>query len=333
MPDSTLDTQQLHDRFVSDLGDLVVGTGALGDKPLEVVLAPPLPQKVRAYVYNLTSPPGGRPSGEHKIQLMVPGQSRDERGDFDFSGDSQVIMAGYSETERVYVLWDAALHRDFGFSANVQVKGETVEEAFTEGLAVQERRLRSVDAMESVVVVPAQNLVDGLLVRVGTGSSPPPASAPVTDPTASTNGVPYRSATSRSQASKRRVFEVDPDLFDRATDAHALTQNALRDKIVEAEFEPLSPKPSDPQFDIAWIDGDDAWVAEVKSLTGQNEVRQIRYAIGQVFSYCFLLDWEVSKVTPVIALERQPSDQGWADLCTEIGIHLVWPRTFDRLFD
>ncbi|MEX2324051.1 MAG: hypothetical protein WEA29_09820 [Acidimicrobiia bacterium] len=328
MPELRLDTASLHIGFLEDLGDLVLEASAVEDKPLEVSLSPPLPERVRAYIYNLTSPPGGRPTGEHKIQLIAPGQGRGERGTFDFSDDAFVLLAGFSPEDGVYVLWDAPLHNDFSWSANVQVRGETIESALAEGLATQDRQLRSARETERVVVVPRGNLVDGLIARVH-GSSP--METPDSIPPAM--GASYRQAAETSGASKRRVFEVDPDLFDRATDAHARTQNALKERVLEAGLEPRSPAAADPQFDLAWVDGDVAHIVEVKSLTEQNETRQMRYAIGQVLSYCAFLRWPVSRRIPVIALERRPSADEWAELCAAIGIRLVWPDTFGELFN
>lgn len=324
-----LDTVELHTEFLSRLGQLVAEESDLETKPLEIALGAPLPEKMRLYLYNLTAPPGGRPSGEHKIQLIAPGQSRGDLGNFDFSDDRFIVLAGFSGAEGVYVLWDAVLHQDFSWSANAQVKGETLARAMEEGIAIQERHLRLVEETEVVVVVPAENLVDGLLARaaMSSGAAPTAVLAP------STHGIDYRVASEDTVSSRRRVFEIDPDLFDRATDAHARTQNALRDRILAAGLMPLSPSPGDPQFDIAWIDGDDVRVVEVKSLTHQNEVRQLRYAIGQVLHYCFMLQWPVATTTPVIALERRPSDDIWENLCEEVGIRLVWPATFDDLFE
>jgi len=42
-------------------------------------MVPPLPPKLRVYIYNATYLPGGRTMGEHKIQLIVPAQLRGER--------------------------------------------------------------------------------------------------------------------------------------------------------------------------------------------------------------------------------------------------------------
>ena len=80
------------------------------------------------------------------------------------------------------------------------------------------------------------------------------------------------------------------------------------------------------------MQGDVAWVAEVKSITSDNETRQIRYAIGQVLQYRYSLEWGTSAVDAVIALERPPEDGVWIALCSALGIRLVWPATFESLF-
>ena len=75
-------TDELHRHVIEALGASVLRNSDLAQKPLELDLRFPLPSKVRAYVYNATVPPGGRATGEHKIQLIVPGQARGERGNF-----------------------------------------------------------------------------------------------------------------------------------------------------------------------------------------------------------------------------------------------------------
>lgn len=62
----------------------------------------------------------GRPQGEYKIQLILPGQQSRERGDFDFNG-AYVVLLGYCPDAGVFVAWDASLHRNFSNSKNVQV--------------------------------------------------------------------------------------------------------------------------------------------------------------------------------------------------------------------
>ena len=80
----------------------------------------------------------------------------------------------------------------------------------------------------------------------------------------------------------------------------------------------------EPQFDLAWEAGDVTWVAEVKSVTPQNEERQLRTALGQVLRYRQLLEGEGRTVRAMIAAELKPSDPSWVDLCSREEVALVW---------
>jgi hypothetical protein len=116
----------------------------------------------------------------------------------------------------------------------------------------------------------------------------------------------------------------DPDLAGRGLRAHNTTCNALAAAVRRAGHEPLPPKASEPQYDVAWDDGDAVWVAEVKSLTRKNEEHQLRIALGQVLRYQQLLDADTKQVRAVIATEIQPTDDKWLDLCAEKDVVLVW---------
>jgi hypothetical protein len=138
-------------------------------KPLEVDIHGSVSSRARVYMYNATRPPGGRPAGEFKIQLIVPGQERGERGSFDESDGRTVLLVGYAVEEAVFVLWDAGLYRDFSYSRNVQVKSETILSAFAGGLGLQERALRpspGVTARETVVTATSDRLRDGIALRI-----------------------------------------------------------------------------------------------------------------------------------------------------------------------
>ena len=119
----------------------------------------------------------------------------------------------------------------------------------------------------------------------------------------------------------------DPDLSDRGLAAHSRTQNELAAAIEVAGFDPRSPKPEEPQFDIAWETPDAVWVAEVKSLTAANEMRQMHTAIGQVIDYAHRLD-DVRPIRMMIAVERQPGSGHWVAECVKHAIVLTWPDEF-----
>ncbi len=161
--------EELHLTFLSALDSRVRSFRETNRKPLEADLVSPLPRLIRLYIFNATGPPGGRPLGEHKIQLMVPGQRRGARGNFDYGGGRTVLLAGYSVEEDVFVLWDAGLYCNFAWSRNVQVKTETLIKATSGMIAEQTRWLRpggGSTVAETVLACAPERLGDALVRRV-----------------------------------------------------------------------------------------------------------------------------------------------------------------------
>lgn len=141
-------------------------------------------------------------------------------------------------------------------------------------------------------------------------------------------GQNYVDADEEAATSARQPFSVDPNLVDRGLRGHARTQNALADLIGATA---RTARANDPQFDLAWLSDDVLYVAEVKSLTTSNEEQQLRLGLGQVLRYAHLLSSSGREVRPVLAVEHQPSDQSWQNLCERLGVLLVWPLGFGRL--
>jgi hypothetical protein len=159
-----LRVEQLHQAFLDAVGDAVLWHSTLETKPLSVDLRTPLPPKLRAYMYNATFPPGGRAMGEHKIQLIVPNQARGDRGNFDSSGGRIPLLLGYRSDLQIFICWDAELYSDFAYSRNVQVKPETVYEAFGQGIARQKRTSWN-RPPEIVIAADARHLGQAILER------------------------------------------------------------------------------------------------------------------------------------------------------------------------
>lgn len=165
MGSARLSNAELHDALLSALGDSVISHTHLDEKPLEVDLLPPLPQRVRVYMYNATHPPGGRTTGEHKVQLIVPGQRRGEYGSFDHSDGRIVLLIGYEAELDVFILWEAGLYPSFAYSRNVQVKAETVYAALAGRMSTQERRIRG-QGLEVVLTARSTHLSEAIQERV-----------------------------------------------------------------------------------------------------------------------------------------------------------------------
>lgn len=120
-----------------------------------------------------------------------------------------------------------------------------------------------------------------------------------------------------------------PDAAGRGLRAHNKVQNSLALAVSNAGLEPRSPRGEEPNFDLAWTDPDGVVVvAEVKSLTTENEEKQLRAAVGQVVRYRHQLAEHHDIVRALIAVERAPTDLSWLELCESQSILLLWPDLF-----
>jgi hypothetical protein len=126
---------------------------------------------------------------------------------------------------------------------------------------------------------------------------------------------------------------VDPDLVGRGNRAHKQTRNALAAHLQSLGVRPLDPDSCDPPFDLAWLMGGVLYVAEVKSLTRENEEHQLRLGLGQVLRYCHLLRDRAEDVIPVLVPESEPRDPEWKKLCAALNGRLAFPPYFMDLID
>jgi hypothetical protein len=178
---------------------------------------------------------------------------------------------------------------------------------------------------------------DGLVLEEGASLGRDPRAEPVderevpvrapasTEPHFRRAGVPYVTANEAASVAERDPFPTDPDLIERGTRSHARLQNQLADNVASAGLVPLSPSDEDPQFDLAWRDGADLHVAEIKSTTAANEEHQLRLGLGQVLRYRHALAADGTTVHATLYVEQRPADPAWSDLCQSLQITLRWP--------
>jgi len=175
-----------------------------------------------------------------------------------------------------------------------------------------------------VAAIPELDQVAELALRTApTPERPSPAAS------VSGLGSEYRTPNETIETSPERdPHEIDPNLVDRALRAHARTQNLLADAVRRAGLTPRSSAPGEPAFDLAWEEGETIWVAEVKSLGNTNEEKQLRLALGQVLRYGQLLASKGRTVKRIVALEREPADSSWIELCRSVDVIVCWPGVF-----
>ncbi|CAM5379647.1 hypothetical protein [Streptomyces purpurascens] len=125
----------------------------------------------------------------------------------------------------------------------------------------------------------------------------------------------------------------DPDLVGRNLSTHRRLQNHLAQEAQNRGLTALSPGATDPNFDLAWREGQDRLtVCEVKSLTRANEAAQLRVGLGQVLDYRDQLSDRTADVTAVLWVEREPTEIRWVNLCQQVGVTLAWPGREGMVF-
>jgi hypothetical protein len=151
-----------------------------------------------------------------------------------------------------------------------------------------------------------------------------PVELPPAAPEAPTLGAAYREAEVSTLPGEREPFTVDPALVERGLKGHADTQNELGRVLRAAGIEPRSRLPEEPNFDLAWETNGTVFVAEVKSITDQNEEGQLRLGLGQVLRNRHRLrQLGHAHVVAVLVPERAPRDPAWHDLCRELSVVLL----------
>lgn len=132
-------------------------------------------------------------------------------------------------------------------------------------------------------------------------------------------GLPYVEAVGGVDAAPT-IIEQDWAAHDKATRAHAETQNALAELIAARGLVPLSPLPGGPRFDLAWRCSSGLVVVEVKSITVANFGQQCRLGLGQVLEYRYLLQRSNEPtVRPVLVTSAEPTDL-YRDLGHSLGV-------------
>ena len=163
---ATFTKEKLNQMFLQDLGDRVTWHSDITSKELLVDIK--MPNKIiRAYIFNCTCPPGGRALDEYKVQMIVDGQKRGERGHLSNSDDRFVLLVGFAspfveKEDGVYVLWDAAAHTEFAYSSNLQCFVDPMLKALSEDVVTCFKKGKK----EQIVVALRKNLSKAIERRI-----------------------------------------------------------------------------------------------------------------------------------------------------------------------
>lgn len=139
-------------------------------------------------------------------------------------------------------------------------------------------------------------------------------------------GREYEFANEESrQIQSSEMYEVDPNLLDRALQIHSITQNTIAKWILSQGLTPQSPVSNDCDFDIAWESDFGFVVCEVKSLSEKNEVHQFRFGLGQVLEYSHKMN-----ASPILMFNRRPVQQNLVKAANKVGVGVLWPEILNN---
>jgi len=143
-------------------------------------------------------------------------------------------------------------------------------------------------------------------------------------------GQAYRHGNEQLAPTEYKEVFRDPEQQVRGNRAHAQLQNQLAHLLENRGIAPKSPYGESPNFDIAWqVDGI-VYVAEMKSLTRDNEEMQLRLGLGQVLMYRHLLAQHYPIVRAILVVEHEPTSRAWQNHCDELDVLLVWPQVIEE---
>ena len=120
---------------------------------------------------------------------------------------------------------------------------------------------------------------------------------------------------------------LDPDVLGDAINRHSRAVNLLAAAVRGNGWNPelltswFSERP-----DLVWTDTDKILnVAEVKGLTSNNELSQMRLGLGQVLRYRHRAIAAYQLVQAWLVTDSPPLDQLWGPLCDSLQVRLWWP--------
>ena len=158
--------EELNGLIIEDLGDRVVWNSGINSKTLLLDLEMPK-RKLRIYVFNCTCPPGGRALDEYKIQMIIEGQSRGERGHINTDDGRIPLIMGYAcpfddDKDGVYIIWDTSFHMEFAYSANLQCYLDPMLQALSEDVVTCYKKGNG----EQIVVARREHLTKAIERRI-----------------------------------------------------------------------------------------------------------------------------------------------------------------------
>lgn len=224
-------------------------------------------------------------------------------------------------TPRTVVIWDGRPRAGLATRGSLYSKWSAVR------MAADKNWFEHLNTNGERVVAAAVDLIPTYVGSI-TG-----ATVPTTVQPRGTTGIPYKPRMRRPRVTAMDPFRVDPEKIERGVQAHEDTIEQLDAFLRKHGIQTVTPGSDQPAYDLAWSVGNTLFVAEVKSVTDENEDKQLRLGLGQALWYRHLLAKRQRPARAVLVPEREPRDRRWQKVCSECEVLLIWPPRFDPLLD
>jgi len=255
-------------------------------------------------------------SGDHRLSgLNAESRAGQIRIDFhslaeleDYEGISALnLLATHSRMQRRIRLFEGA-------SGATKYLGEYSVSYFESWVTSKNSDVETFDV--SLLLLPAEN---GWLQDYGGNQSPDKSQTP-------DSWQNYENIDELAlRESDSQPFDVDPSVIEQGRREHIRIQNLLADWIRRVQLLPLRSTNEDLQFDLAWRRGKQFFIAEVKSCTDENQIKQFRLGLGQVLDYA-----EEYGGQPVLVIGTEPKSSRLVAVASRVGVILLWPDLISR---
>ena len=172
MPGRDIPKSEIKNRLVDALGSAVEwhgNTNVEGREPFYIHLRPPLPRRIRSYLFYVGPSGRERRDGEeYKINNRLPEDigNDDSQVTPDRSEGYFVLIGGYNEEFDVFVFWDDSLYESYSSNnPSLQVSEATLERAEVEGIWAQPRPTGGDKEGETVVAARPDHIREALQMR------------------------------------------------------------------------------------------------------------------------------------------------------------------------
>ena len=146
--------------LTQSLDKIIDNYNLVSSNPLNLTLKHPFPERVRIYLYKITPTTKKQGLNAYRIGLSLPGKPN-QSGCFDFSNTDLVMVGGYEPELKVFVFWNAYIHKEFSYYQPLIVKSSLLYSAMVDGFAEITKNTKK-KKREHIIAVTPEYLSKGI---------------------------------------------------------------------------------------------------------------------------------------------------------------------------